>query len=158
VGVVVQMNTRLDQIPLNGLGAWNIAVDIARITMGYPTKVQSSRGFYFFWWMFDGILLLLIASIIWQAIKLRNWRKRYHVLTPFKKTVVRISILLEILLCFVILILPNLINSRWDIFLYHRPDFSFPLLIIGSCFGALGIVKALLSFLPYNTQVTRINL
>jgi CubicO group peptidase (beta-lactamase class C family) len=141
VGVVVMMNTRLDQLPPTGLGAWNIAVDIANITMNNPPAVRSNLGFYIFWGLVDGVLLLLITSIIWQAFKLKNWRNHYLAASRVKKVAAWFGIVFDLLLCVGIMVLPNPMNSRWDIILYHRPDFAFPLLAIGTCLGALGIVK-----------------
>ncbi len=141
VGVVVLMNTRLDQLSPTAPGAWDIAFNIARITMDSPYELPSNRGFYTSWAIVDGLLLLLIASIIWQASRLKNWRNQYQTAPRPKRTITWVGIMLDFLIGVAILVLPNLVNSRWSILLYHRPDFAVPLLTIGLSLGVLGLIK-----------------
>ncbi len=145
VGVIVLMNTRLEQLSPTAPGAWDIASNIARITMDSPYELPSNRGFYTSWTIVDGLLLLLITSMIWQASRLKNWRNQYMTALRSKRTIAWLGTIFDLLICIGILVLPNLVNSRWNILLYHRPDFAIPLLAIGLCFGALGFAKAIKS-------------
>lgn len=141
VGVVVLMNTRLEQLSPAAPGAWDIAFNIARLTIDSPYELPSNRGFYTTWVIVDCLLLILITSIIWQAFKLKNWRNRYQAATPSKRIAAWLGIVFDLLFSIGILVLPNLADSRWKIILHHRPDFALPLLTIGLCLGVLGIIK-----------------
>jgi hypothetical protein len=143
VGVVVLMNTRLEQLSPTAPGAWDIAFNIARITIDSPYELPPNQGFYTTWAIVDGLFFLLIASIIWQTFKLKNWRNRYRAATHSKQIATWLGIVFNLLISVGILVLPNLANSRWNLVLYHRPDFGIPLLIIGLSLGVIGLIKAL---------------
>jgi hypothetical protein len=140
VSVTMLMNTRLDST-LPGPQAYQIAYNVARMTMGLPYELLTNRGFYTTWVLFDGFLLLMAASIIGQAFKLKNWRDHYQA-APFSKRVFAwIVILFDLLICAGIVALPYFTNTRWDILFYHRPDFAGSFLIVALCLGALGLLK-----------------
>jgi len=140
VGVVVLMNTRLDQF-IPGPGANDIAFNIARIAINSPYELPSNRVFYTGYALLDGFLLLMVASIIWQSSKLKSWRKHYRSTTRIKRIASWLGIIFDLLLCIAILVLPALLGTRWNIILNFRPEFAMPLLTIGVCFGALGFIK-----------------
>jgi CubicO group peptidase (beta-lactamase class C family) len=140
VGVVVLMNTRLDQL-IPGSMVNDIAFNIARITIGFPHEVPSNRRFYGGYALLDGFLLVMVVSIIWQASTLKNWEEHYHLATRAKRIVIWLGIIIDLLVCIAILVLPLLLGSRWNIIFHFRPDFAIPILTIGTCLGALGLIK-----------------
>jgi CubicO group peptidase (beta-lactamase class C family) len=140
VGVVVLMNTRLDQI-VPGPMVNDIAFDLARMTIGASYEVPSNQVFYGGYAALDMLLLILVISIVWQIVHWKGWSTRYRNAKAGKRVVLWLGILLDILLSIGIMILPSLLGSRWNIMLFFRPDFSIPLLAIGTCLGVLGIIK-----------------
>ena len=135
LGVVVLMNTRLDGM-FPAPSANEIAFNIGRIVNNLPCDLPSNRGFYGTYILLDGFLALMVASIVWQASHLKN--------KPNSKPVnVRIGIIFDLLLSIAIFILPIVLKTRWHIILYHRPETTFPLLIIGVSLGVLGLIKLL---------------
>jgi hypothetical protein len=145
VGVVVLMNTRLEQLVPTAPGARDIALNIAKMTMNSPYELLSNRGFYTTWAVVDSLLLLLMISILWQAFKLRNWTNQYRVASRSKRIIGWAGIVFDFLLCIGILVLPNVASSRWNILLFHRPDFAIPVLVISVCLGTLGFIKVVKS-------------
>lgn len=144
VGVVALLNTRLDELT-PGQYAYDIAFNIAKITMNSPSVLPSRQRFYTAWALIDGFILLMFASIIWQTFNLKNWRKHYQTATHMQRTGAWIGIIFDILICIGIFFVPNLLGSRWNIALHLRPDFALPLLTISVCLGALGIIKVVMS-------------
>jgi CubicO group peptidase (beta-lactamase class C family) len=146
VGVVVLMNTRLEQgIP--GPTTNEIAFNLARMVIQVPYEVPSNRVFYIGYAILDSLILLMIVSIFWQIFNWRGWSIRYREAKTAKRFVLWLGILLDILLSIGLLILPRLLDSRWNIMLFFRPDISVPLLAIGVCLGLLGISKIVRSWL-----------
>ena len=91
----------------------------------------------------------MIAAIVWQALKLKSWANPYKAATPLKAIFTWLVILFDLLIWVGILVLPSLANSKWEILLYHRPDFAAPLLIIALCLGVIGIIKIVLKILGF---------
>jgi CubicO group peptidase (beta-lactamase class C family) len=142
VGVVVLMNTRLDQlIPSPTVN--DIAFNLGRLTLNQSYEVPSARTFYMGYALLDTFLLFLIVSIIWQAANLRKWKERYQAARRSKRITAWVGIVFNLLVCLVILWLPSPSGTRWNIMLHFRPDFALPVLTIGVCLGALGLVKIL---------------
>ncbi|MGA9397339.1 MAG: serine hydrolase domain-containing protein, partial [Anaerolineaceae bacterium] len=141
--VTMLMNTRLDTL-LPGPAVYEIADNVAKITLGLPYELLSTRELYTGWALFDGFLLLMIASITWQVFKLKSWKNHYQASETFKKIISWVVIVFDLLICAGIIVLPSLANSKWEILLYHRPDFAAPLFIIALCLGAIGIIKVVL--------------
>jgi hypothetical protein len=77
VGVVVLMNTRLEQL-MPGPTANDIAFNLARLTIDYPYEVPSNRVFYGGYIALDIFLLLLIFSILWQIFRWKGWSSSYR--------------------------------------------------------------------------------
>lgn len=140
VGVVILMNTRLDQM-IPGAMVNDMAYNIARMTLDLPYELPSSRRFHTSHALLDGLLLLMVAGIIWQASTLKNWREHYRSATRSKRLAAWIGIIFDLLLFITILIFPSLLDTRWNITLNFRPDFALPILAIGICLGALGLLK-----------------
>jgi hypothetical protein len=44
-----------------------------------------------------------------------------------------------------VLLLPIPFKTHWTIIIHFRPDFALPVLAIGICLGALGIIKIMKS-------------
>ena len=140
MGVVVLMNTRLENgIP--GPTANDIAYNLARMVVQSPYEVPSNRTFYIGYAVFDGFLLLLIVNIFWQVFHLKGWSIRYREAGRSRRIAIWLGISLELLISIGILILPFPLGTRWNIMLFFRPDFSVPLLSIGTCLGLIGLVK-----------------
>lgn len=141
--VTMLMNTRLDTL-LPGPAVYEIAYNVANIALGLPYELLSTRELNRGWALFDGFLLLMIASIIWQVFKLKSWKDRSQASATFKKILSWVVIVFDLLICAGIIVLPTLANSKWKILLYHRPDFAAPLFLIALCLGAIGIIKVML--------------
>jgi hypothetical protein len=144
VGVVVLMNTRLDQI-VPGPMVNDIAFALARMTINYPYELPSARTFYVSYALLDGFLLFMAFSILWQASHLKAWKERYRSAARPKRIVLWCGIIFDLLVFVAVLIFPFLLGTRWNITLHFRPDFAIPLLVIGICLGALGILKIIRS-------------
>ena len=140
VGVVVLMNTRFDQL-IPGPLVNDIAFNIARITIGYPYEVPSTRTFHTGYALLDTFILFLITSILWQVSALRNWKQRHQSATRSRRIAAWGGITFDLLLCIVILLLPTFANTRWNIMLHFRPDFAMPVLAISLSLGTLGLMK-----------------
>lgn len=141
VGVVVLMNTRLEQLSSAAPGVWDIALNIAHIATDSPYELLSNRGFYTSWILIDSFLLVMIAGVIWQAINFNKWRKYYQIANRSKRIIAWIGILLDLAVCIAVLVFPYLAHSSWSILVHYRPDFAIPLLVAGLCLGSLGIIK-----------------
>jgi CubicO group peptidase (beta-lactamase class C family) len=142
VGVVILMNTRLDSL-IPGPTTDEIAFNIARISINYPYQLPSNRRFYSGYALLIGFLLLMSIRIMWQACKLKNWRIHYQIASRPKRIGAWFGIILDFWFCLGILILPNLLGTRWNIVLYYRPDFGIPFLMISFFLGLLGFMKVL---------------
>jgi CubicO group peptidase (beta-lactamase class C family) len=140
VGVVLLLNTRLDSI-FSPIQSYDLARDIGDIANGEPYTLPSNRDFYATWALYDGLLGLLIASSIWQAVKLGGWRSRYEAAGLSRRIAALAGIVLDLLGFTAILILPTLTNTRWDSVISIRPDFGVPLLLVGICLGVMGLAK-----------------
>lgn len=140
VGVVVLMNTRLENL-IPGPSSNDIAYNIARMVIQSSYVLPSNRTFYLGYAALDGLLLLMILYILWQIFHWKDWSLRYRKAGMAKRIVMWLGIFLEMLLAIAILTLPFLLNTRWDILLFFRPDFSIPLLSISICLGTLGVSK-----------------
>ena len=143
VGVVILMNTRLDQI-IPGPTTDEIAFNIARIVINYPYELPSNHMFYSSYTLLDGFLLLMVVSVIWQASKLRNWREYYRS-TRSQRNAAWFGIIFDLLVFIAILAFPLLLGTRWQIALHFRPDFALPILTIGLSLGALGLIKTVIA-------------
>lgn len=140
VGVVVLMNTRLEQgIP--GPDAHDIAFNLARLVIQSPYEVPSARAFYVGYAVVDVLLLVLIGSILWQAGSLRDWRMRCRSAVRWERAAAWAGVIADLIIFAAITLLPILAGSRWNILLYFRPDFAVPLLAIGLSLGALALLK-----------------
>ena len=146
--VTMLTNTRLDTL-LPGPAVYEIAYNVANIAMGLPPEMLSTQKLYTGWALFDGFLLLMVAAIVWQVLKLKSWANPYKAATPLKAIFTWLVILFDLLIWVGILVLPSLANSKWEILLYHRPDFAAPLLIIALCLGVIGIIKIVLKILGF---------
>jgi hypothetical protein len=144
VGVVVLMNTRLDQI-IPGPMVNDIAFNLARMTIDFPYEVPSTRVFYGGYAALDVVLLLLVISIFWQILRWKNWSIHYRGATSSKRIVLWLGIVFDLVISIFIFVLPPILKTRWNIMLFFRPDFSIPLLSIGICLGILGISKIIRS-------------
>jgi hypothetical protein len=91
------------------------------------------------------LFLLPIASIFWQASRLKGWRKKCQTTTRTQRIIGWLGTALDLLICTGILLFLSLGNSTWYIAAVHRPDFGLPLLIIAICLGGLGCVRAIRS-------------
>lgn len=149
LGVVVLMNARLEQL-IPGPGAWDIAGDIANITVDAPYEVPSNLGFYLGYTLLDGLLLLLIVSIFWQAFRLKSWAIQYKNTSRSKQIAAWLVIIFDLLICMAILILPKAANSSWSVILFHRPDFAIPLLVISLSLGSIGLIKIITTRVKIN--------
>jgi len=143
VGVVILMNTRLDQI-IPGPTTDEIAFNIARIVINYPYELPSNHMFYSSYTLLDGFLLLMVVSVIWQASKLRNWREYYRS-TRSQRNAAWFGIIFDLLVFMAILAFPLLLGTRWHLALHFRPDFALPILTIGLSLGALGLIKTVIA-------------
>jgi CubicO group peptidase (beta-lactamase class C family) len=141
VGVVLLLNTRLDEIS-PAITSFDIALGIGNLITGQPYQLPSNRGFYTFWMLVDGILLLLLVSFIWQALKLRRWRKGYQAARRIQRSLAWVGIGLDLLICIGILVLPGLMNTAWNSMIAFRPDFGIPLLLLAIGLGVIGLTKA----------------
>jgi CubicO group peptidase (beta-lactamase class C family) len=149
VGVVVLTNTRLDQI-IPSFTVNDIAFNIAHIALESPYQLPPNRRFYMGYVWLDGFLLFMVASILWQASKLRGWKIQYQTATGLKRIAAWGGIIFDLLICLAILVLPIVFESRWSILLHFRPDFALPILLIGISLGALGIIKMAGSIKTFN--------
>lgn len=138
--VAMLMNTRLDTI-LPGPAVYDIAYNVANITLGLPYELLSTRKLYTGWALFDSFLLFMVLSITWQAFQLKSWKNHSRAVTPLKEIITWVVIVFDLLVCIEIIILPALANSRWEILLDHRPDLAAPLFIIALSLGVIGISK-----------------
>jgi CubicO group peptidase (beta-lactamase class C family) len=142
VGVVVLMNTRLDSL-IAGPTANDIAFNLARLTIEMPYELPSNQQFYTGYAVLDSILLLLIASIGWQAAKLRGWRARVR----DGRVAAWLGIASNLLVCLAILVLPGLAGTNWTTLFYHRPETGLPFLCIFLSLGGLAMYKITLALL-----------
>ncbi|HEX2980848.1 MAG TPA: serine hydrolase domain-containing protein, partial [Anaerolineaceae bacterium] len=76
MGVVLLLNTRLDQFP--GVSAYDIARGIGDIILDHPYPTPFGSALYKPWVILDGAVLLFIMAILWQATRLKGWRNRYR--------------------------------------------------------------------------------
>jgi CubicO group peptidase (beta-lactamase class C family) len=141
VGVVLLLNTRLDAI-FSPIQSYDIGLNIGNIVVGRPYALPSNRGFYTTWALYDGLLLLLIAGIIWQVFKLRNWRNQYHAAKRSKHIMAWVGVVFDLLIAIGIFALPTLANTRWNSLIAIRPDFGIPLALTAFCVGAIAFIKA----------------
>jgi CubicO group peptidase (beta-lactamase class C family) len=144
VGVVVLMNTRLENV-IPGPTANDIAYNIARMVIQSSYEVPSNRTFYVGYAVLDGFLLMVILNILWQFFHWKGWSTRYRKAGTAKRIAVWLGIFLELLISIGILILPFPLNTRWNILLFFRPDFSIPVLAVSVCLGILGVSKMIRS-------------
>ena len=144
VGVVVLMNTRLDQL-IPGPTVNDIAFNLARMTINFPHEVPSNRFFYGGYAALDIVFLLLVISIFWQIFHLKDWSTRYREAKISRRIAIWLGIVLDLVISIGILVLPSAMKTRWNIMLFFRPDFSIPLLSVGICLGMLGLTKIVLS-------------
>jgi hypothetical protein len=143
VGVVLLLNTRLDQLP--GITSYDIARGIGDIILDQPYQVPSSFVLYKPWAILDGAVLLFVAAILWQTPRLKGWRNRYRSSRWSIKALAWIGIVFNLLICSAILYLPTLLGTRWDAILFMRPDIGIPLLTIAALIGSIGLFKAVRS-------------
>lgn len=143
LGVVLLLNTRLDQLP--GVSSYDIARGIGNIILHRPYLAPTSSALYLPWVILDVSVLLFILSIVWQASRLKGWRNRYQSSKGFIKVLTWAGNVFNLLLCFAILYLPTLLGTRWDILLFMRPDIAIPLIVIAVLLGTIGLYKAVKS-------------
>ena len=143
LGVVLLLNTRLDQLP--GVSSYDIARGIGNIILHRPYQAPSSSALYIPWIILDVCVLLFMMAIVWQASRLKGWRNRYQSSKGFIKVLTWTGNVISLLLCFAILYLPTLLGTRWDILLFMRPDIAIPLIAIAVLLGTIGLFKAVKS-------------
>lgn len=143
LGVLLLLNTRLDQLP--GVSSYDIARGVGSIILEEPYQVTPSSTLYKSWAILDGSLLLLITAIVWQASRLKGWGNRYHSSRAPTKVLAWAGIAANLLICLGILYLPTLLGIRWDSLLFMRPDIAIPLIVIGTLLACLGVFKAVRS-------------
>ena len=144
LGVVLLLNTRLDQLP--GVSSYDIARGIGNIILKQPYQAPVSSALYTPWVILDISILLFITVIIWQVSRLKGWRNRYRSAKVSFKVLVWMGIVLNLLICAAILYLPTPLGTRWDTLLFMRPDIAIPLIAIAALLGGLGLFKAVKSF------------
>jgi CubicO group peptidase (beta-lactamase class C family) len=140
VGVVMLMNTRLDTI-IPAPNASQIAFNIARLVTGFSYEMPSSLQFYGFYAIYDGILLLLGISILWQGTQLKRWKNRFRTASRWERALAGMGIAFDLVAATGIFLLPALNHSSWIVMLSYRSDIASVLLAIGLLLAALGIIK-----------------
>ncbi len=146
VGVALLMNTRLDA-PFPAPQAYQISMNVGRIALGLPSEHLPSRELYTAWILYDGVLLLVLAGLLWQAVTLKGWRSPSEGVRLPKRILAWTVIVFDLLICLGIGVLPSMAHSRWEILLSVRPDFALPLLILALGLGAVGLIKVALGYL-----------
>lgn len=144
LGVVLLLNTRLDQLP--GVSSYDIARGIGDIILNRPYQVSSSSVLYTPWVILDVAVLLLVAVIVWQAFRLKGWRNRYQASKATIKGLTWMGIVFNLVLCSAILYLPTPLGTRWDTLLFMRPDIAIPLIAIAALLGIIALFKGVRSF------------
>lgn len=144
VGVVVLMNTRLDEL-IPGPMVNDIAFNLARLTIQYPYELPSARTFYVGYALLDVFLLCMVFSILWQAFHLKTWKERYRSAAGSKRIVMWCGIVFNFLIFIGVLLFPLALGTRWNIAMHFRPDFAIPVLTVGICLGTLGTIKMIRS-------------
>jgi CubicO group peptidase (beta-lactamase class C family) len=144
IAVVVLMNTLLNEF-LPGPSAYDIAMGLVNIAAGLPNQPITSMPFYAAWIIADSLLAGSIFSILWQAFRVKSWRKAYLASSRMQRVLAWFGIGLDLLVSILIGVIPYLAGSRWDIMISHRPDFALPFLAISIAFAVLGLVKIVLS-------------
>jgi CubicO group peptidase (beta-lactamase class C family) len=139
VGVVLLLNTRLDQLP--GVSSYDIALGIGNIILNRPYQAPSSAAFYTPWVILDVSILLFITVIVWQASRMKVWRNRYQSTKLSLKVLAWMGIVFNLLISFVIFYLPTLLGTRWNTLFFMRPDIAIPLIAIATLLGAIGLFK-----------------
>jgi CubicO group peptidase (beta-lactamase class C family) len=140
VGVVVLMNTRLDTI-VPAPDASQIAFNIGRLVMGLPHELPSNREFYTYYALYDGFLLLIGTSILWQGARLKGWAGQYQAASPRRRIFSWIGILFNLLAAAGIFMLPALNHTTWTVMLAHRSDIAAVFLSAGILLAALSLLK-----------------
>jgi CubicO group peptidase (beta-lactamase class C family) len=143
LGVVVLMNTRLDQM-IPGPTVNDIAFNIARLTIGASYEVPSNRVFYGGYLAVDIFLLLLMVTCLWQILHTKDWSPRYRKASTGKRLVLWSGIILQLLIATGVLLLPLAFDTRWNMLLFFRPDFSLPLLVLSASLGLLAIIRIIM--------------
>lgn len=147
IGVVILMNTRLDQI-VPGPTAHDIAFNIAQLVMKYPYELPSNLVFYGGYTVLDTIFLLLMVIIFWQIFHLKDLSSHTPKKGKARRIVIWLGIFLQFSISFGIFILPLILGSRWNIVIFERPDFAIPILLIGVSLGLLGLIKIFIHIKP----------
>ncbi len=143
LGVVLLLNTRLDQLP--GVSAYDIARGIGNILLDQPSQAPSSFTLYKPWGILDGSVLLLIVAIVWQISRLKGWRIRYQSSRASTKILAWLGIVFNLFIVAAIIYLPTGLGIRWDALFSMRPDIGFPLISIAALLGVIGLFKAVRS-------------
>jgi hypothetical protein len=143
LGVVVLMNTRLDQM-IPGPTVNDIAFNIARLTIGASYEVPSNRVFYGGYLAVDIFLLLLIVTCLWQILHTKDWSPRDRKASTGKRLVLWSGIILQLFIATGVLLLPLAFDTRWNMLLFFRPDFSLPLLVLSASLGLLAIIRIIM--------------
>lgn len=141
LGVAVLMNTRLEN-PIQGATAYDIATDIARISLGDAYAVRSNLGLYGGWALLDAFVLAALASLILQATRLKRWAGQLRAYTPRKRSLARLGLALDMLVGAATLMFPYAMGTSWRVALANRPDLCIPLLVIGFGLCGMGLLKA----------------
>lgn len=144
LGVVLLVNTRLDQLP--GVSSYDIARGIGNIVLQRPYSAIPGSALYKSWLILDVAVLLLVAVIVWQAFRLKGWRNRYKASKSSLKGLSWMGIVVDLLLCTAVIYLPTPLGTRWDTLLFMRPDIGIPLIAIAALLGSFGLFKAVRSF------------
>lgn len=143
LGVVLLLNTRLDQLP--GVSSYDIARGIGSIILGHPYQAPASSTLYKPWIILDIVIIFFITVIVWQVSRLKGWKKRYQSSKAVNKAIVWIGIVLSLLVGAAIAYLPTPLGTRWDTLLFMRPDIALPLIAIAALLGIIGVFKAIRS-------------
>jgi CubicO group peptidase (beta-lactamase class C family) len=138
LGVIVLMNTRLDMFA-PGPAATDLALDIARIVMRSFSPPAPTTGFYVGFAIIDGVLLLLVVSILWQLNRLIRSRGK-----PGRMA--WIGIVGNVLVVGIIALVPGLIGSDWAFMLAYRTDVTLAFLITALLLLAIAIAKTYFTF------------
>jgi hypothetical protein len=143
LGVVLLLNTRLDQLP--GVSAYDIARGIGNILLDQPSQAPSSFTLYKPWAILDGSVLLLMAAIVWQISRLKGWKIRYQSSRASIKILAWLGIVFNLFIVAAIIYLPTGLGTRWDAVFSMRPDIGIPLISIAALLGVIGLFKAVRS-------------
>jgi CubicO group peptidase (beta-lactamase class C family) len=144
-GVVVLTNVRNDLLAPAPNAAF-LAEQVLRMTLGGTMPPVTDQGYYQAWAVIDGILLLMVAFVAGQGIRLRAWgrairRPRRHRLLGAVWPVLLNGVLAALMLWG----FPALVQIEWATALRAFPDISGVLLGTGLALAAIGGIKTIVA-------------